>query len=84
MEVAAEFIPTKPRAKHRVLWETLAVKMNLDNVKTTSLCNKRNPTNTNAQKLKKAQRELIKKNKYNTFLVRSIKLETQKKIDNLE
>ena len=28
-------------------------------MKTASLCNKRNPTNCNAQKLKKAQRKLI-------------------------
>ena len=30
-----------------------------DNVNTASLCNKRDLTNTNTQKLKKAQRELI-------------------------
>ena len=57
MEAAAECIPTKLRAKHWVLWETLAVKKKRDNVETASLCNKRNPTNTNTQKLKKAQSE---------------------------
>ena len=51
VEVATECIPTKLRAKHRVPWETLAVKKKHDNVKTASLCNKRNPTNANAQKL---------------------------------
>ena len=30
MEVATECIPTKLRAKHRVLWETLAVKKKCD------------------------------------------------------
>ena len=59
---AMECIPTKPRAKNRVPWETLAVRKSRDNVKTASLCNKRNPTNANTQK----QRELTnayKKNK---------------------
>ena len=58
MEAAAEYIQTKLRAKHCVPWETLAVKKG-KNVKTVSLCNKRNPTSSKAQKLKKAQRELI-------------------------
>ena len=59
MEAAEKCIPTKLRTKHRVPWETLAVRKKRDNVKTASLCNKRNPTNANAQKFKKAQRELI-------------------------
>ena len=42
----------------RVPWETLAVKKKRDDQKTESLYNKRNPTHTNAQKLKKAQSEL--------------------------
>ena len=75
-ESAAEFIPTKPRAKHRVPWETLAVRSKQYKIRTVSLCNKRNPTNTNVQKLKKAQRELTNANKKNTFKVRSIKSET--------
>ena len=54
MEAEAKCIPTKLL----VPWETLAIKKKRDNVKTTSLCNRRNPTNTNAQKLKKAQSEL--------------------------
>ena len=59
MEVAAEYRPMKLRTKPRVPWETLTVRKKRDNMKTTSFCNKRNPTNANAQKLKKAQRELI-------------------------
>ena len=52
-----------------------------------SLYNKRNPTNTNTQKLKMVQRELnnaYQKNKCKTFKASSIKLETLLKIDNLE
>ena len=59
MEAEAECIPTKLRAKHRVPWETLAVKKKQDNVKTAFQCNKKNPTNANTRKLKKAQRGLI-------------------------
>ena len=58
MEVAAECIQTKLRAKHRVSWETLTVKTRFDDMNTTSLCKERNPINANAQKLKKAQSEL--------------------------
>ena len=44
--------------KPRVPWETLAVsKKRADKKKITSLSNKRNPANINAQKLKKAQNE---------------------------
>ena len=44
-------------------------------MKTASLCNKRKPTRTNVKKLKKTQRELThtKRNKKNTFKIRSIK-----------
>ena len=59
MEAAAECIPTKLRSKHKIPQETLAVKKKHDDMKTTSLCNKRNPTNANAWKLKKAQIELL-------------------------
>ena len=58
MEAAVECIATKPRAKCRFLKEILAVGVKRDNVKTASLCNKSNLTNTNAQKLKKGQREI--------------------------
>ena len=51
MEVAAECITTKLRAKHRDM-ETLSVKKKRDDMKSTFLCNKRNPSNANAQKLK--------------------------------
>ena len=57
LEVAAECIPTKQRAKPRVPWETLEVRKKHADVKTVSHWNRRNPTNTNAQKLKKAQNE---------------------------
>ena len=53
LEAVAECIPTKQRAKSRVLWETLATRKKLADVKTTSKCKKRNPTNINAQKKKK-------------------------------
>ena len=84
MEVAAECISTRLRAKHRVLWEILSVKKKRDNVKTASLYNKRNPTNSKAQKLKKAQRKLTnaylkKTNKRNTLKTKSIILETRLK-----
>ena len=39
--------------------EKVTVRKKRDNVKTASLCNKRNLTNANTQKLKKTQRELI-------------------------
>ena len=58
LESAAEHIPTKQRTKFRVPWETLAVRKKHADVKTASKCNRKNPTNTNALKLKKAQNEL--------------------------
>ena len=60
LEAAAECIPTKPRTKSRVPWETLAVKEKCADVKIASKCNRKNPTNTNALKLKKAQNELAR------------------------
>ena len=56
-EAAAECIPTKPRAKTNVPWETLAVRKKSEDVKTASLCNKRDPININAQKLKETQND---------------------------
>ena len=56
-EAATEFIPTKQRTKYRVPWETLAVREKRENVKTASKCNRKNPTNDNSLKLKKAQNE---------------------------
>ena len=57
LEAAAECIPIKQRAKPRVPWETLAVRKKHADMKTASKCNRKNPTNTNALKLKKAQNE---------------------------
>ena len=51
LEAAAECIPTKQRAKPRVPWETLTVRKKHADIKTASLCNRRNLTNINAQKL---------------------------------
>ena len=51
-------IPTKLRTKSRVPWETLAVREKRADMKTASKCNRKNPMNTNALKLKKAQNEL--------------------------
>ena len=58
LEAAAKYIPTKLRTKYTVEWETLAVREKRAGVKTASKCNRKNPTNTNAFKLKKAQNEL--------------------------
>ena len=58
LEAAAKCIPTKQRTKHRVPWETLAVREKRADVKNASKYNRKNPTNTNALKLKKAQNEL--------------------------
>ena len=44
-------------------WETLAVREKHEDMKTASKGNRKNPTNTNALKLKKAQNELA-----NTYL----------------
>ena len=44
IEVAVECIPTKQKAKRRVPWEILAVRKNCADVKSSSLCNRRNPT----------------------------------------
>ena len=51
LEVAAECIPAKQRAKPRVPLETLAVRKKHADVKTAFKCNKKNPTNINALKL---------------------------------
>ena len=59
LEAAAECIPTKQIVKPRVPWGgALAVRKKRADVKTASTCNRRNPTNINALKLKKAQKEL--------------------------
>ena len=53
LEAAAKYIPTKQRTKSRVPCETLAVREKCADVKTASKCNRKDPTNTNALKLKK-------------------------------
>ena len=58
LEAAAKCILIKPRTKSRVTWETLTVREKCADVKTASKCNRKNLTNTNALKLKKAQNEL--------------------------
>ncbi len=58
LEAASKCIPTKPRTKYRVPWETLAVREKHAHVKTASKSYRKNPTNTNALKLKKAQYQL--------------------------
>ena len=58
LEAATNFIPTKPRTKYRVPWETLAAREKRADVKTVSKYYRKNPTNTNALKLKNAQNEL--------------------------
>ena len=58
LEVGAECIPTKQRSKPRVQRETLAVRKKCTDVKITSKCKRRNPTNINVLKFKKAHNEL--------------------------
>ena len=58
LEAAVKCIPTKPRTKYRVPWETLAVREKRTQVKTASKSYRKNPTNTNALKLRKAQNQL--------------------------
>ena len=58
IEAATSCIPTKPRTKYRVPWETLALREKRADVKTASKCYRKKPTNTNALKLKKAQNQL--------------------------
>ena len=58
LEAASKCIPTKPRTKYRVPWETLAVREKRALVKTASKRYRMNPTNTNARKLERAQYQL--------------------------
>ena len=58
LEAAAKRIPTKPRSKYKVPWETLEVREKCAHVKTASKSYRKDPTNTNARKLKKAQYQL--------------------------
>ena len=58
LEAAAKYIPTKIKTKYRVPWETLTVREKRALVKTASKNYRKNPTNTNALKLKTAQYQL--------------------------
>ena len=81
LEAAVEYIPTKSI----VPWETLAVREKWADVKTASKRNRKNPTNTNALKLKMTQNELVHiyLKEHNTYKIRSIRLETLLKINHL-
>ena len=58
LEVEVKCIPTKPRTKYKVPWKMLAVREKHAHVKTASKSYRKNPTNTNAIKLKKVQYQL--------------------------
>ena len=58
VEAAAKCISTKLKTKYRVPWEILAVREKRALVKTASKNYRKNPTNTNALKLKTAQYQL--------------------------
>ena len=53
LDAAAKCIPTKPRTKYRVPWEMSAVREKRAHVRTAFKSYRKNPTNTNARKLKK-------------------------------
>ena len=72
LKAAVNCIPTKPRTKYRVPWETLAVREKCADVKTASKCSRKNPTNSNAQKLKKAQNELASKKELTEYVQNQI------------
>ena len=55
---AAECIPTKPRVKCRVHWESIVVREKQNNMKKAFLLNKRNLTNANVYKYEKDPRKL--------------------------
>ena len=85
LEASAKYIPKKHRTQSRVPWEILAVRENRADVKTASKCNTKNPTNTNALKLKKAQNQLasIYLKEQIEYIRNQIRLDTQRKIGNL-
>ena len=58
LEAASKCIPTKPWTKYRIPWETLAVREKRAHLKTASKSYRKNPTNSNARKLEKAQYQL--------------------------
>ena len=82
-EAATKYIQKEHRTKSRVPWETLAVREKRADVKTASKCNRKNPTDTNALKLKKAQNELASKELTEYIQNQIGRLGTQWKIGNL-
>ena len=73
LEAAAKCIPTTPRTKYRLPWEKLAVREKRAHLKTAPKSYRKNPTHTNAIKLKKAQYQLTDiylKNRHNTYKIR--------------
>ena len=60
LEAAEKYIPTKHRTKSKVPWETLAVREKRADEKNASKCNRKNPSNTNALKLKKGTKWIRK------------------------
>ena len=70
LEAASKCIPTKPRSKYRVPWETLVVREKRAHEKTASKSYRKNPTNTNTRKLKTAQYQLAERNRQNTYKIR--------------
>ena len=58
LEAAAKCIPKKPRTKYRVPWETLAVREKRAYVKIATKSYRKNPSNINVLKLKKALYQL--------------------------
>ena len=85
LEAAAKCIPTKLRSKSRVPCETLAVRGKRADVKTATKFNRKNPTKTNALKIKKAQNELasIYLQEQTEYIQNQIRLETQCLIGNV-
>ena len=58
LEAASKCIPTKPRTKYRVPWESVAVREKRALLKTASKSYRKNTTITNVRKLKKEQYQL--------------------------
>ena len=83
LEATAKCIPTKPRTKYRVPWETLAVREKRAHTKNASRSYRKNPTNTNAIELKKGTISINRHISKRTDKIREIRLETQWKIGNL-
>ena len=77
LETVSTCIPTKPRTKYGVPWETLAVREKRVHMKTATKSYRKNPPNTNARKLKKAQYQLT------GIYLKERKEDIQNQIDNV-